>query len=40
MRIWYVSLYEPLPIGGSGIRKMRTGLLTDARAAKGHEAEL
>jgi len=40
MRIWYVSLYESLPIGGSGICKMRTGLLRDALAAKGHEAEL
>jgi glycosyltransferase involved in cell wall biosynthesis len=40
MRIWYVSLYEPLPIGGIGIRKMRTGLLTDALVARGHEVEL
>lgn len=40
MRIWYVSLYEPLPIDGRGIRKMRTGLLTDALVAGGHEVEL
>ena len=40
MYIWYVSLYEPLPFGGEGIRKMRSGLLTDALVADGHDVEL
>ena len=40
MYIWYASLYEPLPIGGEGIRKMRSGLLIDALIADGHTVEL
>ena len=30
MYIWYVSLYEPLPIDGEKVRKMRTGWICDA----------
>ena len=30
MHIWYVSLYEPLPIDGRNVRKMRTGWICDA----------
>lgn len=40
MYIWYVSLYEPLPIGGGGIRPMRSALLTHALVSNGHEVEL
>ena len=40
MDIWYVTLYEPLPIGGVGIRPMRSGLLADALVNAGHSVEL
>lgn len=35
-----MTLYEPLPIGGDGIRPMRSGLLTDALVNAGHSVEL
>lgn len=40
MDIWYVTLYEPLPIGGVGIRLMRSGLLANALVNAGHSVEL
>jgi glycosyltransferase involved in cell wall biosynthesis len=40
MHIWYVSLYEPLPVGGEGIRPMRSGLLANALVSDGHDVEL
>ncbi len=30
MLIWYISLYEPLPIDGENVRKMRTGWICEA----------
>ena len=30
MQIWYVSLFEPLPIDGENVRKMRSGWICDA----------
>lgn len=40
MYIWYVSLYEPLPFGGNGIRPMRSGFLTNSLISDGHRVEL
>ncbi len=40
MYIWYISLYEPLPVGGDKNRLMRTGMLTKALHERGHEIEL
>lgn len=40
MYIWYVTLYEPLPIGGDQIRPMRSGLLAEAIVNAGHCLEL
>src|ERR1035441_5445576 len=40
MDIWYVTLYEPLPIGGVGIRLMRSGLIANALVKAGHRVEL
>jgi glycosyltransferase involved in cell wall biosynthesis len=40
MRIWIVSLYEPLPINGIGIKPLRSSILSKFLAALGHEVEL
>ncbi|HBG05615.1 MAG: hypothetical protein A2075_12805 [Geobacteraceae bacterium GWC2_58_44] len=40
MYIWYVTLYEPLPIGGEQVRPMRSGLLAEAIVDAGHRFEL
>lgn len=40
MYIWYISLYEPLPLGGDKNRLMRSGMLSKALHERGHEIEL
>ncbi|MGZ8189892.1 MAG: glycosyltransferase family 4 protein [Methylococcaceae bacterium] len=40
MYIWYISLYEPLPVGGDNNRLMRSGMLAKALYERGHEVEL
>jgi len=37
MKIWLVTVGEPLPSDGSGERLHRSGLLSEALAARGHE---
>jgi len=36
MRIWLITVGEPLPLGGSAARLWRTGLLAQELAARGH----
>lgn len=38
--IWYVSIYEPLPLKSSRIRPMRNSLVADALIKAGHNVEL
>jgi glycosyltransferase involved in cell wall biosynthesis len=38
--IWNITLYEPLPVGGEGIRPMRSALLTKSLVQAGHKVEL
>ena len=40
MYIWYVAIYEPLPIGGEHSRRMRVGLLASYLRESGHEVEI
>ena len=40
MHIWYISLYEPLPIGDPNIRRMRSGWICDALLESGNNVEL
>lgn len=40
MYIWNVTLYEPLPIGGEGVRPMRSYMLSRAFCDAGHDVEL
>ena len=40
MIIWNVTLYEPLPVNGDGVRLMRSGLLSNALSNSGHDIEL
>lgn len=40
MRILYISLYEPMPVNGLGVRKMRNGFLSDALLNRGHDVTL
>ena len=40
MKIWYVSLYEPLPINGKNVRKMRTGWICDGLLKEKNNVEL
>ena len=37
MRIWLITVGEPLPIDGRGDRLLRTGMLASFLAARGHE---
>lgn len=37
MRIWLVTIGEPLPVGGDDIRLLRTGLLAEALVDRGHK---
>lgn len=37
MRIWLITVGEPLPTDGSGERLLRTGILADLLAEKGHQ---
>ncbi|MCA9232418.1 MAG: glycosyltransferase family 4 protein [Planctomycetales bacterium] len=37
MRIWLITVAEPLPIDSENARLLRTGILAEALAAKGHE---
>ena len=40
MLIWYISLFEPLPINGKNTRKMRTGWICDALLKDNNIVEL
>jgi glycosyltransferase involved in cell wall biosynthesis len=40
MNIWYLSLYEPLPIGGKGIKPMRSSHICRALSSNGISVEL
>lgn len=40
MYIWNVSIYEPLPFGNSGVRIMRSGMLSKSLVESGNEVEL
>lgn len=40
MYIWNVTLYEPSPVNGDGVRPMRSGMLSQALCDAGHEVEL
>jgi len=37
VRIWLITVGEPLPLGGSDVRLWRTGLLAQELAARGHD---
>src|SRR2546425_9945755 len=37
MRIWLVTIGEPLPTDGAGTRLLRTGILASRLTARGHE---
>lgn len=39
MRVWLVTVGEPLPTDGTGERLLRTGLLADTLAKRGHEVD-
>ena len=40
MNVWYVSLYEPLPLGGDGIKPMRSSYICRALTSRGISVEL
>ena len=40
MFIWYVSLYEPVPLRSKEVRPMRSGMLTEQMIYDGHNVEL
>ena len=40
MFIWYVSLYEPVPLRSKEVRPMRSGMLTEQMINDGHNVEL
>jgi glycosyltransferase involved in cell wall biosynthesis len=40
MYIWYISLYEPMPINSHTTRMMRSGFISTLLHASGHEVEL
>lgn len=40
MYIWYISLYEPMPIHSPKTRMMRSGFISTFLHARGHEVEL
>ena len=40
MFIWYVSLYEPVPLRSKDVRPMRSGMLTEQMICDGHNVEL
>jgi hypothetical protein len=37
MRVWLITVGEPLPLDGPGERMLRTGILAAFLAARGHE---
>ncbi len=40
MKIWIVTIYEPLPFGDIGTRPQRCGMLAKALLDRGHSVEL
>jgi glycosyltransferase involved in cell wall biosynthesis len=40
MNVWYVSLYEPLPLCGKGVKPMRSSYICRALASRGISVEL